>query len=406
MAQKMRYRGKEHVHTPGKTTDIFDGHHYRELLRKHVTVGQTTFSHQYFGDVRDVALGLSTDGFAPFKRHKNTAWPLILFNYNLPPEIRFHLEFILALGVIPGPRKPIDSDSFLWPFVREMLRLAKGVATFDILSSHMFSLHAHLIVAFGDIPAVSMIMCMKGHNGFSPCRMCEIHGLCGTRGTTLYVPLDRARHPEMRANGETVISRIHCYDAQNLPLRNHDNLLSQAAEVQSANTVTDAVRLAREYGIKRVPLLSYLPSLSFPHSFPYDFMHLIWENLIPNLIDLWTGGFKGLDEGKESYRVSDAVWQAVGQSTATSGSTIPSTYGSRVPNIATPSRSQCSAEMWSFWTLYIGPVLLRRRFWRKYYLHFISLVQLLSRCLQFEISDDERDEVRMGFIRWVQDYEK
>jgi hypothetical protein len=53
-------------------------------------------------------------------------------------------------------------------------------------------LHAYLIV-FGDIPAISMIMCMKGHNGISPCRMCNIQGICipSSRITTHYVPLNR-----------------------------------------------------------------------------------------------------------------------------------------------------------------------------------------------------------------------
>jgi hypothetical protein len=46
-----------------------------------------TLPWKYFKDDRDMALGLSTDVFAPFKKHKLTAWPLIIFNYNLPPEI-------------------------------------------------------------------------------------------------------------------------------------------------------------------------------------------------------------------------------------------------------------------------------------------------------------------------------
>jgi hypothetical protein len=135
-------------------------------------------------------------------------------------------------------------------------------------------------------------------------------------------------------------------------------------------------------------------------------MHLIWENLVKNLILHWTGNFKGLDNGNESYSIPKAIWEAIGEATSAAGSTIPSAYGSRVPNIATHG-SQCSAEMWSFWTLYLGPVLLRRRFQRpKYYGHFIRLVRLLNICLQFELTDDEIDEIRTGFIEWVKDYEE
>lgn len=402
MAEKMKYRGHEHHHIPRETKDVFDGQHYRRLRKQPATLGQETLGHKYFADPRDVALGLSTDGFAPFKRRKNTAWPLILFNYNLPPDIRFHLEYILALGVIPGPKKPIDFDSFIWPLLRELFRLAKGVRAFDILGSKLFSLHAWLILVFGDIPAISMVMCMKGHSGLSPCRMCNISALRGPEPRSAhYVPLYCANHCAVRHSADA----IKQYDPSNLPLRTHDVFIAQGTEVQASSVIAHADKLAKAYGIKGVPVLSNLPSLSFPTSFPYDFMHLIWENLIKNLILLWTGDFKNLDDGRESYLVSSAIWQAIGESTAKSGSTIPSSYGSRVPNIASKG-SQCSAEMWSFWALYIGPVLLLRRFDKKYYQHFIRLVHLLNICLQFEISDDEIEEIRVGFIRWVLDYEK
>ncbi|KAJ6548500.1 hypothetical protein B0H19DRAFT_952352 [Mycena capillaripes] len=134
-------------------------------------------------------------------------------------------------------------------------------------------------------------------------------------------------------------------------------------------------------------------------------MHLIWENLIKNLILLWTGEFKGLDSGSEEYELAKGIWEAIGSRTASASDTIPSAYGSRVPNIA-KDRPNTSAEMWLFWTLYLGPVLLRRRFTQpKYYKHFIQLVRLLTICLQFEIDDDEIEEVRVGFIAWVRVYE-
>ncbi|KAJ7655446.1 hypothetical protein B0H17DRAFT_941344 [Mycena rosella] len=135
-------------------------------------------------------------------------------------------------------------------------------------------------------------------------------------------------------------------------------------------------------------------------------MHLIWENLIKNLILLWTGEFKGLDTGDEWYQLEKAIWEAIATRTAAASDTIPSAFGSRVPNIG-KDRPNVSAEMWSFWTLYLGPVLLRRQFANeKYYSHFIALVKLLNICLQFEITDAEIEEVRVGFIEWVRVYEE
>jgi Transposase family tnp2. len=403
LAEKMKYRGHEHIHNPGNITDIHDGSVYRELLDKPVVVDGKELRHKYFSDSRDVALGLSTDGFAPFRRRKRTAWPLLLFNYNLPPELRFLAEYIICLGIIPGPKKPKDCDSFLWPVIEELLRLAVGVRAYDVLLSSLFALRAYIIVASGDIPAISMLMRIKGHNGFSPCRACKITGVRvpGSRAATYYVPLDRSRHPDIRNSA----SATKKYDADNLPLRTHLEMLEQGREVQLAKTTAESERLSKQYGIKGVPILSYLPSLSFPASFPYDFMHLIWENLIPNLVLLWTGDFKGVDQGRESYELGKNVWEAIGEATATSGNTLPSTFCARPPNVA-GDHSGCTADSWSFWTLYLAPVLLHKKFLkRKYYDHFVELVKLLHICLQFELSRDDVKALRVGFNMWVQKYE-
>jgi hypothetical protein len=410
LVEKMQYRGggtdnpNSHHHVPGTIKDIFDGTHYRTLQTTHVTVDDKKRPYKFFSDPRDVALGLSTDGFAPFRRRQTTAWPLLLFNFNLPPEIRILIDNILCLGVIPGPKKPKDFDSFLYLLVEELLTLALGVRAYDAYLSELFRLRAYLILIFGDIPAISMAMCMTGHNGFRPCRMCNIQGLRipDVRATTHYVPLDRSRHPDV-CNSP---SAVKVYDPENLPLRTHEEILQQGREVDSCETNAAAKRLSTKYGVKGVPVLSYSPGVSFPLSFPYDFMHLIWENLIKNLILLWTGEFKDVDEGTGSYRLDRKVWEAIGAATAASGSTIPYAFGARPPNVAS-DKSACTADTWSFWTLYLGPILLRRKFNnRKYFDHFVDLVKLLNITLQFEYSVDDVEKIRVGFIAWVKVYEE
>ena len=86
-AKKMRYRA-EYVHEPGIIKDVFDGSHYQSLLKTVVPAGESN-PFFYFSDERDIALGLSTDGFGPFKKRKQTCWPIILFNYNIPAEFCF-----------------------------------------------------------------------------------------------------------------------------------------------------------------------------------------------------------------------------------------------------------------------------------------------------------------------------
>lgn len=397
-ATKMRYRS-EHQHDPKKMTDIFDGEYYQSLLTRPISEDQQ-LPRWFFSDARDIALGLSTDGFGPFKHRTKTCWPVILFNYNLPPEERFLHDNVISVGTIPGPNKPCDADSFLWPLILELIQLEAGVTAFDVLSQLIFLLHAFLIIAFGDIPAISLITHMKGHNGILPCRMCEIKGIRqpGSRASTHYVPLNRERFPQNL--------QVVRYDPSNLPMRTHENLMSQAREVQSARTKTQSKELAKKYGIKGVPLLSSLSSISFPTSFPYDFMHLIWANLIPNLILLWTGNFKDLDDEEEDYVLGRTVWKSIGAGTVAAGKTMPAAFGARIPDISF-EKSYMTCKARSIWTLYLAPVLLKGRFKKdRYYKHFIKLVQLLTLCLEYEITEDQINELEEGFREWVQRYEK
>ena len=100
-AEKMRYQA-EFVHKPGVTKDVFDGSHYQSLLDTIIPGAAHPFP--YFSDERNIALGLSTDGFGPFKRCKKTCWPIVLFNYNLPPEVRFQKKYCIYVATVLGQK--------------------------------------------------------------------------------------------------------------------------------------------------------------------------------------------------------------------------------------------------------------------------------------------------------------
>ena len=157
------------------------------------------YNYKYLSYILNIALGLSTDGIAPFKKWTSTAWSLIIFNYNLPPEIHFCIENIVSLGVIPGPKEPVNVNSILIPLIMKLDHLAEGVCIFSAILSKFFALCMHLIIVFGDIPKVSMLMQMKGHNSLSPCCMCEITGLHipNSHLTTHYFPHHYLNNPNL-----------------------------------------------------------------------------------------------------------------------------------------------------------------------------------------------------------------
>jgi hypothetical protein len=138
-SEQLRYRS-EFQHEEGTIKDVMDSDIYIRLRNSNVIIDGDKQQYKYFDDPRDLMLGLATDGFCPFKRRKQTCWPLLLYNYNLPPEVRFWLQYIICLGVIPGPHKPKDFDSFFWPAIQELLKLACGVKAFDAYTAEFFKL--------------------------------------------------------------------------------------------------------------------------------------------------------------------------------------------------------------------------------------------------------------------------
>ncbi|KAF8239424.1 hypothetical protein L208DRAFT_1237679 [Tricholoma matsutake] len=135
-------------------------------------------------------------------------------------------------------------------------------------------------------------------------------------------------------------------------------------------------------------------------------MHLIWVNLIPNLVLFWTGKFKDLDHDGQDYVIMKTVWEVIGEATFWAGETIPAAFGSRIPNVVL-EKAHMIAETYSIWTLYLAPVLLKGRFLDEcYYNHFVKLVQLLTCCIDLEITHEEIDDLDQNFQKWVQDYEQ
>jgi len=132
--------------------------------------------------------------------------------------------------------------------------------------------------------------------------------------------------------------------------------MAQAKAVESACMETQREELAKASGIKGVPLLSALGSLRFPQLFPYNSMHLIWENLIPNLVLFWSGCFKGMDKG-QPYVLEPDIWQVIGSTSAEASKMIPSLFGA---SISDPVKdcSYFTSSMWSVWSLFVAPTVL------------------------------------------------
>ncbi|KZO90933.1 hypothetical protein CALVIDRAFT_489781, partial [Calocera viscosa TUFC12733] len=218
-----------------------------------------------------------------------------------------------------------DIDSFYFPLAEELCRLAYGVRTYDASKHKFFTLRVHLIMLFGDMPAVAKLMNLKGHNGNKPCRMCEISSVRYSEGNSRAggVPLDRRTFPSPSPPQHNPLQ---------LPLRSHISMLADAEAVACAETNAEAGWRATQSGINGISIWRHFGSVIWPTSFPLDFMHLVFENVVPLLLDLWLGTSKHCREG-DDFTLPPAIASAVAEQVSKSGQTIPGAFGRRVPHL-------------------------------------------------------------------------
>lgn len=254
-------------------------------------------------------------------------------------------------------------------------------------------------------------MQFKGHNAISPCRFCTMKAVPRRSGKKVTYYLTR-RKPASYENP----------DYGNLPLRFHQTVRGQAQIIEGTKQDKAKRRLQMLHGIRgKVRLLGHpadtytyaaslqtslfcIDSLDCPRSYPIDLMHLLFENIAPQLISLWRGTYKTelitskkKETLKQDYVISSHDWSAIEEEIRRSNKTTPSQAVPRVGNIK--NKSFWTAETYSYFLMFLGPVVLKGRLPEKYYKHFILLSEITKRLTMLEIKWDALEGLHRGIVR-------
>ncbi|CAG8591204.1 4690_t:CDS:2 [Gigaspora margarita] len=309
-----RYRSN-YVFNNNTYCDIFDGDLYKRLLYNGI-----------IKDERDLILSASLDGYQIFRQHRDDNWVIILINNNIPPEDRVKQENLLIVAIIPGPNSPKNFNSFIRPIINELKKLEDGIVCWDGWKKEKFILRAFPIWC-GDIPAISKLTYITGHNGYMCCRFCDLKEVLDSKSgvSHVYYPL---KHPTN--NGEK------SYNIENLPLRNHKSYLNKVSIWKAT--------LDKKKKHKEKPV-----SIQFPASFPLDIMHLIFEGAAMQMYKHWSGIFysdKSLNNTENNPQtLSKIIWKNIGNILEINKKSMPSEFGRSPPNI-TQYSNLFKAEDW------------------------------------------------------------
>ncbi|CAM8959545.1 unnamed protein product [Rhodiola kirilowii] len=90
---------------------------------------------QFVSEMRNVRLGLATDGFNSFGAPglSHSTWPIVVMPYNFPPHMCMKKEMNILCMLISEPKSPSKSlNVFMRPLIDELKMFwEEGVQTFD-----------------------------------------------------------------------------------------------------------------------------------------------------------------------------------------------------------------------------------------------------------------------------------
>ncbi|KAF8811838.1 hypothetical protein BYT27DRAFT_7221332 [Phlegmacium glaucopus] len=350
-ARDMRYRSK-------LTKDIFDqakAHADQKIVIK------------TYKDIFHVQDGKITENDMLYQSKQSDCWIYIWVILDLAPDLRYKKCYIFPGGFIPGPNKPQNIESFLFPGFHHIAALSKeGLAIWDALENRSFISYLFILLGLADGPGLTYLNGLTGHSG-----------AFGKEGATHYYPallkplnysVDGCDHDDV--------------DGSHLPIGNIE-------EYQKAVQIAEHQHNRKSTGITRPSIFI----LAVPHCFGGDLMHLISLNILDLLLDLWRGNLEcDPTDDKNTWQwlvlVGD-VWKNHGTRVVDTTPYLPGSFDRPPRNPAEKISSGYKA--WEFLTYIfgLGPGLLHGILPNKYWKNYCKLVAGVRLLHQHSITKEQ-----------------
>jgi hypothetical protein len=371
----------------------------------------------------DMVLMLSLDGAQLYRNKASDCWMYIWVIFDHSPDVRYKKRYVLPGAFIPGPNKPKNFDSFLYPGFHHLAALQKeGFRIWDGARKTTFISRPFFALGNADGPGMTYLSGFVSHHGKNGCRLyCSLQGRHKPGGSHYYPALlkplnytvDGCNHDDVPASDISPGSSERYYD-------NLQELLRSSNETQYRKR-----RL--KTGLTKPSLLLGLPnkhSFGIPGCFGLDIMHLVALNIPDLLISLWRAS---LDcEKTDSVNTWDwavlkgEIWKKHGQEVAAATPYLPGSFDRPPRNPAEKVNSGYKAWEFLMYIYGLGPGLFYNILPGVYWKNFCKLVlgvRILSQhkilatdlckahkslnefCDEFELLYYKRRINRLHFIR-------
>jgi hypothetical protein len=358
----------------------------------------------------DIALQLSIDGAQLYRDKASDCWMFIWIIHNLRPGLRYTKSFVIPGSFVPGPNKPREIDSFLFPSLHHLASIQReGLRVFDASTSTEIRRSIPIVViASADSPGAASMSGFVGHSGKQGCRVyCAITGR-RRDGDPHYYPV------MLKPDSYTIPGCSHD-DVTFKDLQTFRQSISATYErnlrlLLSARNLAQYNKYRLQTGLCKPTLFSGVITLGVPGIFTMDLMHLSVLNDPDLLLGLWRGTIKCYppdDISAWNWVVlkDKKIWQAHGDSIEAATPFIPSSFGRAPRNPAEKINSGYKAWEFQLYIYGLGPVLLRHVLPQPYWENYCKLVAGIRALQRPIITPQDLQNGNTALKEFVRDFE-
>jgi len=296
----------------------------------------------------DTVLLLSIDGAQLYASKQSDCWIYIWVVMDLSPDLRYKKTHVLPGGFIPGPNKPKNIDSFLFPGLEHVSALQKeGLSIWDASVKQQFSSKPFVVMATADGPGMAYLNGLVGHTGVIGCR--------------LYCPV--TGHRKEGGHYYPALLKPTDYEVDFCDHADVDPTWLKPLDYKANLNILMAVRNEAEYrraclatGISKPSIFSGLSRiLDIPGCFPGNIMHLLCIN-IPNFFVKLFRGDLACDDTDDKVDwdwavLSDSLtWEKHGKLIASATPYLPGSFDRAPRNPAEKISSGYKAKEYLMYT--------------------------------------------------------
>ena len=405
-AERMSYRKR-------KTLEIIE-----ELLSNdgHLkAIKDFLYSLEYLDAVRsgriqpeDTVLMLSIDGAQLYAHKASDCWIYIWILFDLDPESRYQVADVIPGGMIPGPNKPKNCDSYLFPGLHHVAALQReGLRIWDASLNQIFTSHPFLALGTADGPGMTYLNGLVGHHGKNGCRLyCSVIGRHKPGGSHYYPALLKPLNYNVSGSDHTDLPYA------NLPSCSPDIYHKNLRHLLVSPNETQYKKRRLETGISKPSIflgLQQAKILGIPGCFGSDIMHLASLNIPDLLINLWRGVFdcdKKDDRATWDWAVLHGpTWEAHGKQVASATPYLPGSFDRPPRNPAEKISSGYKAWEFLLYLYGLGPGVFYNILPEKYWRHFCKLVFGIRVMSQYSIKTEDINKAHQALLEFVVEFE-